>query len=237
MRKTTCLYLTMLLLGAVNSPAAPRSSCAGLIPDSIPPLYHESFDEAFAWGATNAQSVLGNYTLDESWTGYALQRSGTSVTPFYVPGVDATGHTNLSGSGTIRFWVKPTTWASATSTSVTQTKGTGPGAVAVLLELDAIGKGESANLWSLQISADGTALSLVAQSDSQPTLLLQSGINWQANQSHLITLNYGPTATALFIDGQPVTQGTGTLAVPPQIAALFVGSSLAGKSVAGGDFD
>ena len=91
----------LLLLALFSSPlspalAAPRSSCAGLIPDSIPPLYHESFDEAFAWGATNAQSVLGNYTLNESWSGYALQRSGAGVTPFYVPGVNATGRTNVN---------------------------------------------------------------------------------------------------------------------------------------------
>jgi hypothetical protein len=180
---------------------------------------------------TNAQVTVGNYTLVESWSGYALQRSGDSVTPFYVPAVDSV-QTNINCSqGTFRFWFKPY-WS-----SVTQTNGAGPGDVATLLELDAIGKGESANLWTLAISSDGNTLSLIAQSDDKPALLLQTEIIWQANQSHLITLDYSTKETALFVDGQLVAQGAGTVAVPPQLDALFVGSSLAGKSVAGGDFD
>jgi hypothetical protein len=203
----------------------------GLIPEVSWPLYRESFDEAFFYGMTNAQVTVGNYTFVESWSGLALQRSGDPVTPFFVPGVDAV-QTNLNcDKGTFRFWFKHY-WS-----SVTQTDGVGPGAVATLLELDAIGNKKSANVWSLQISPDGTMLSLIAQSDDSPTLLLQTEINWQANQSHLIALDYSTKETALFLDGQLVAQGAGTLAVPPQVAALFVGSSLAGKSVAGGDFD
>ena len=109
--------------------------------------------------------------------------------------------------------------------------------MATLLELDAIGKNQSANVFTLQVSADGTTLSLVALSDSNPSVLVQSEINWQTNQSHLIVLNYSQKETDLFIDGQLLQQGSGTVEVPPQVAALFVGSSLAGDSVAGGDFD
>jgi len=166
---------------------------------------------------TNAQVTVGKFVFDESWSGYALQRSGAAVTPFLVPAVDSTGHTNIScnnSAGTIRFWFEPTIWSSATQT------GTGPGSVATLLELDAIGKGESANVWSLQISADGTLLSLVAQSDNQPTLLLQTEISWLAHQSHLIALDYSPKETTLFLDGQIVAQGAGVQAVPPELAAL-----------------
>ena len=78
--------------------------------------------------------------------------------PFLVPGVDGKGHTNINdGQQTFRFWFKPY-WTSASLAS-----GAGPGVVATLLELDALGKNESANVWSLQISADGTTLSLLAQ--------------------------------------------------------------------------
>jgi len=44
-------------------------------------------------GATNAQVSVGNYTLVESWNGYALDRSGSSLVPFVVNGIDSTGHT------------------------------------------------------------------------------------------------------------------------------------------------
>jgi hypothetical protein len=231
---TFILVAAALLTFAASVSANPRSPLP-LMPEFAWPLFHETFDEVYdvySYAATNAQVTIGYYTLVESWSGYALQRSGDSVTPFYVPAADS-GQTNINCSqGTIRFWFEPTTWS-----SMTQTNGAGPGAVATLLELDAIGKNESANIWTLTINPAGTALSLVAQSDDNPALLLQTEISWQANQSHLIVLDYGPKETALFIDGQLVAQGAGTLAVPPQLAALFVGSSLTGKSVAGGDFD
>ena len=228
------LLLALLLCGSPlrHALAAPRPSWADLIPDFITPSYHESFDEAFYWGATNAQVVLDKYTLNESWSGYALQRSGAAVTPFYVPGVDSTGHTNINCSqGSVRFWLKPD-WS-----SLTQTNGKGPGAVATLLELDVIGKNQSANVWSLQVNADGTLLSLVSQSDGNPVLLLQTEISWAVQQSQMIALDYNPKATTLYLNGLLAAQGAGTTPVPPQNTALFVGSSLAGKSVAGGDFD
>ena len=217
---------------APHALAAPREPWwAGLLPESIPPLYHETFDEVYSQGMTNAQVTVGKYTYDESWSGFALQRSGDAVAPFVVPALDM-GHTNLAcEQGTIRFWFKPA-WSSATLNN-----GTGPGAVATLLELDAIGKQDSANAWSLQINPDGTTLSLVAQSDGQPALLLQTGISWPANQSHMIALEYSLKTTTLFVDGERVAQGAGVPAVPADMAALIVGSSLAGKAVAGGDFD
>jgi hypothetical protein len=228
------VVLAIHLLAPCKAQANPRSPLPQM-PEISWPLFHETFDEVYEmypYIATNAQVTVGNFTLVESWSGYALQRSGDSVTPFYVPAADL-GHTNVNCSqGTIRFWFEPTTWS-----SMTQTNGAGLGAVATLLELDAIGKNESANLWTLAVSSDGNTLSLVAQSDDIPALLLQTEISWQANQSHLIAMDYSPNETALFIDGQLVAQGAGTLSVPPQLAGLFVGSSLGGKSIAGGDFD
>ena len=228
------VVLTVYLLAPYKAQANPRQPLPQ-VPELVWPLYHETFDEVYdvySYAVTNGQVTLGNFTFNESWSGYALQRSGAAVTPFFVPAVDS-GQTNINcNQGTIRVWFVPTTWSSAT-----QTNGAGPGGVATLLELDAVGKKECANVWSLQISADGTALSLVAQSDDNPALLLQTDISWQANQSHLISLDYGLKETALLIDGQLVAQGAGTLSVPPQLAGLFVGSSLAGKSIAGGDFD
>ena len=215
-----------------NVAAAPREPWwARLIPEIIPPLCHETFDEVYSHGMTNAEVTLGSYTYSESWSGYALKRVGTTAMPFVVPALDA-GCTNFAGdAGTFRFWFKPD-WS-----SVSPDGGTGPGAVATLLELDAVGKSDSANAWALLINPEGTLLSLVAQNDSQPTLLLQTEISWAANQSHLIALEYNSEETTLYLDGQVVAQGAGVPAVPVDLAALIVGSSLTGRAVAGGDFD
>jgi hypothetical protein len=232
----TLLAGTVVVAGALLAQvqAAPRQSWGGLVPDFTTPIYGESFDEAYAASATNSQVALGQYVFDDSWSGYALRRCGSSVTPFVVPAIEpSTGQTNVSGTqGTIRFWFLPKTWVSASVAG-----GSGPGAISTLLELDAIAKNQSANVWSLQTSPDGTALSLVTQNDRNPTVLLQAPLAWQANQSHLIVFNYTQSKTELYLDGQLVEQGPGIPAVPPQVAYLFVGSSQAGSSVAGGDFD
>ena len=142
------VLLAVQLAVSRSTPAAPRPPLPP-IPEFASLLYHESFDALYSSGSTNAQVITDKFTYAESWSGYALQRAGDAVMPFMVPALDAKGHTNVSCSqGTIRFWFKPA-WSSAATG-----QGVGPGAVATLLALDVVGKGESANAWSLQVSVD-----------------------------------------------------------------------------------
>ena len=190
-----------------------------------PVLYSERYDEAYAAGATDAEVPLGNYTYDESWSGYALQRSST-ITPFLVPGVDANGQTNLGVSGAIRFWFKPS-WSS----------GTGPGVDVPLIEWTTMTYSQATVIWSLDVSADGTTLALLEPGSGGPIALLTNQINWQAGDSHLLTLDYGPGGTALFVDGELVAQGVGTPTVSLSAAQLSLGSTVTGALPAAGDFD
>src|SRR5207244_388440 len=112
---------------------------------------------------TNSQILVEGFRLVESWSGYALDRSttGGAITPFIIPGVDSSGHTNLvsDGIGALRLWLTP--YWSTTNGSV------GPGAYARVAELLAVGDEALVN-WSLQISPSGDALRLIAQSQSGP---------------------------------------------------------------------
>ena len=196
-------------------------------------IYSESFDETYYAGALDAVVTVDNLTLVESWSGYALKCSGSSVNPFIVPAVDSTGHTNITcnAAGAMQFWFKPN-WS-----SVSLANGTGPGVNAPLVEMSAVGKKQSVVVWSLQVSSDGTAIGLLGGGNGGPVVLLKTGISWQADESHLITLDYSPKGTALFIDGTPVAIGAGTLVIPPAVGAMSVGSTLSGTDTAGGDFD
>ena len=182
---------------------------------------------------TNAQlSITGYGELIESWSGYALQRSGRSVVPFIVPALDSKGRTNLAcDAGAIRFWFKPY-WS-----SVSLPGGKSPGKEARLLEFAVVGNKQTAVVWSLQVNADGSALHLVGQGDTEPVVLLKEEIDWRAGAWHLVTLNYGPKGTALFIDGELAAQGAGTVSVPSSVGALVVGSTLRGTEVAEGEFE
>ena len=165
--------------------------------------------------------------------GYALDRSGV-VTPLLVPGVGSTGHTNLASAagGHLRAWVTPY-WHS----SVSYQDGGGPGVDSPLFELDAVAGASRVPVWTLQASADGTALVLVAQTDSGPAQLLLAPIAWPANTAHLVQFNFGPQGSTLILDGQLAAQGPGTLSIPPPVARLVVGSTADGTCSFGGAVD
>jgi hypothetical protein len=221
--------LAGLFVCTLNALARPRDALPPM-PELAPILFHENFDYVCPDCVTNARVTIPNYgELVASWSWYALQRSGT-VTPFIISAVDSAGRPVVAcDTGALRFWLKPY-WSSAPD-------GTGPGKNARLVELVVAGGKQVATVWWLQVSPDGSALSLIGQTDTGPVELLKAGIDWQAGESHLVTLDYGPKGTALFIDGQLAAEGEGTLAVPPKVAALVWGSTLAGTETADGEMD
>jgi alpha-tubulin suppressor-like RCC1 family protein len=195
-----------------------------------PALYHESFDEEYYPGETNIQLVVSGWWLfNESWSGYALERSGDSVTPFIVPAQTPDGYTNISADmgGALRWWVNPL-WSSQS-----QTNGTGPGATATLLEFDAVSGGDAALIWSLQISADGDTVELVTPTGT----VLAFAISWQAGHSHCLVLDYSTDGTTLYLDGTLLLQGSGLASIPTSVGQLVIGSTLSGTNTAAADFE
>src|SRR5262249_19844148 len=152
----------------------------------------------------NAQIAFGPYLLLEGWSGFALDRTGNSATPFLVPGLDGNGGTNLAGSAAIQFFFIPH-WNSSSLAP-----GGGPEVYARLAELAAVSGGDAVVVWSLQVAPDGSSISLFAPGESGPAELLRANVAWQAETAHCLTLVYGES-TALFVDGQLVATGTGTL--------------------------
>ena len=221
------LALVFVAGSSLNALASPREPLPPL-PEFAPVLFHESFDQRYACGVTNAGWVLPDYgTLVESWSGYALQRASL-VTPFVVTGLDAAGRTNVATEGALRFWVKPY-WTSAPD-------GKGAGTEARLVELAVAGGRQAVAVWWLQVNSTGTVVSLMEQSDSGPVTLLKAEINWQAGQWHQIVLNYGEQ-TALAIDGEISAEGDGLVKVPPQVSALVWGSRLTGADSLEGELE
>jgi hypothetical protein len=159
--------ILLLMRDAAADPRAPLPPTP-----ELPALWHESFDEDYFLGATNAQLVISGFgLLDQSWSGYALERIGSTVVPFTIPALDSTGQTNVSSDtgGTLRFWFEPA-WASQSQA------GTGPETNAVLIEFDAASGGETAFAWSLEVSSNGNTLELLAQTGSGIEPLIQSQI-------------------------------------------------------------
>lgn len=202
-------------------------------PELAPLVFRADFDEPFWTRKVKPVALHPAYAdLVESWSGYALRRAGKGVTPFLVPALDELGRTNIStAAGAVRFWFQPE-WASASFA-----QGGGPGAEARLVELSVVGEKDALPVWSLDVSPDGTMVVLTGAGDDGPAVLLQAEINWPAGRWHLVTLNYGPKGTALFIDGELAAEGGGTLAVPASVGVLSIGSTLTGDAPVQGEFD
>jgi hypothetical protein len=127
--------LAVLFLGQ-SAWAAPRSPLPPY-PEAAP-LASESFDADYFAGWTNGDLFISGFgVLDESWSGYAMQRSGASVTPFIVPALNASGYTNITSDtgGALRWWVNPF-WSS----------GATNGEPLTLLEMDAASGAGSASM-------------------------------------------------------------------------------------------
>lgn len=201
------------------------------LPEMTTRLWQESFDAPyFALGTNRTETVNTSYgLLVSSWSGYALERAG-KVTPFVVAGMDGAGKVQVASEGAIRFWLTPY-WGSAAA------GGNGPGVNVRLLELVAVGEKEAVVAWSLQVSPKGNEIYLFGQSETGAVQLLSTEITWTANTPHGLALNYSPTGTVLFVDGELAASGTGTYPVPPGVAGLVVGSAVDGTDAAGGYVD
>jgi hypothetical protein len=224
LRLLIVVWAALVIGMPAGSRARPRSPLPP-IPEFAPLLFRESFDFAYSYRTTNAVVSVPNYgELIESWSGYALQRAGARVTPFIVPAVDSTGRTNFSATGgVLRWWLRPY-WSS----------GSGPGVDGRLIEVVAAGGRE---FLSLRVAPDGSVVYLVGQSDAGHGLLLKAPLAWETGQWHLVALDYGPKGTALFLDGELAAEGAGTLAAPPSVAQVVVGSTWAGTDTPGCEFD
>jgi hypothetical protein len=165
----------------------------------------------------------------ESWSGYALQRQGTAVTPWIVPMVVSNSFRVEPERGAIRFWYRPD-----------HTSGAGSGAVATLLELSVSNGKVSEVWWSLVVSPTGDEVHLVCQTENGPESCLRAAVNWKAGSWHMLTLGFTPTNSALYVDDQLAAVGPGLESVPPEVAPLtrlVIGSGLTGASPAQGQIE
>ena len=195
----------------------------------VPPMpekaavWQESFDEYYFSGETNFDILIDGFgLLDQSWSGYQLNRVGATVVPFTIPGLDSSGHTNVSSDGALRFWAQPA-WSSQSA------GGTGPETNAVLAELDASSGGDVARAWDLEISPDGGTLALVTPSGPGLAVVLETSISWQTNEAHCIALDFGTNGSELYVDGQPVALGSALPSVPPALAEIDLGQHRGGR--------
>jgi len=152
---------------------------------------------------------------------------------------ESDGNTNLTvDSGSVTFWFAPN-WSSVGDTN----GGFGPGEYGRLFEVGSYTDDSRYGWWSIFVDSGGTNLYFAAQTNdlsSSMTVYLSTPIDWTTNFFHFIALTYSPTNTALFLDGEFVTNGPGMTIYPgPEVLAngFYLGSSAGGTNQAHGLFN
>jgi hypothetical protein len=207
---------------------------------AIPPLperylNHWDFDNTNMLAPTWTNTFHENIGLADSWSEYALSMEGNQPALFAIPGIDATGHTNITPlAGSIRFWFKPSWTSGAIGNAGQKFDGR-------LFEAASWTANQSISWCSLQFGANGESISFVAQSGDDQVELFRTPIQWQADQWHQVALIYAPQGTWLVLDGQFIAQGT-TAALTPLasnrgVFGICIGSAASGRNLAQGQFE
>ncbi len=183
--------------------------------------------------ATNNLLFVTNTTGRGGW----LLLDTTNESPAYVVynTVEDDGTTNLlCSSGTISMWFSPD-W------SDTNSGGTGPGSWGRLLEAGTYTTNASVGWFSLYLSPDGSTIYFGGQTNNgNGSNYLSAPVSLTNNAWYNLVLTYGPTNSALYLNGLPLTNGSGVAWYPgPDVLTngFSIGSSAAdGLSQARGMF-
>jgi hypothetical protein len=150
--------------------------------------------------------------------------------------VEANGSANINcQKGTVRFWFKPA-WNSGSR------GGTTPGR---LLEMGS--SSGTTGWWTLEVNNAGDQVAFKTRNDGSGTVntLLTNNLTpgeWPSNQWRQIALTYSPTASALYVDGAPLTPSGGGVSNYPNATTrgaygFSIGSNQAGDEQAKGQFE
>ena len=196
-----------------------------------------SFGNTNTWlsDLTNAPVSFTNLDVSKLGNGNALLLDRTNAAWLKYNVFESDGATNLTvNNGTVMFWFAPA-W------SGTNQGGTGPGQWGRLIEVGSYTTNAVYGWWSLYLDPDGANIYFSAQTNSgSGATYLSAPITWTNEYWHCIVLTYAATNTALYLDGQLATNGSGMTFWPGSDVlsnGFYIGSDSSGTFQARGIFD
>lgn len=231
--KVSVSSVVCFLLTAFSLQAAPRPAWPPWPENTLSAYRFNDID----WHPPLRPPAIGfeNAFVQESWSDYALIRDGLAITPVAVPSIDSTGQSTFApGTGAVRFWFSPN-WTSV------RAGGAGPGYYARLLELVDLSGGTSQVRWSLYVGEKGDTLYFSGPAaNTKVRDFLKVRTRFVAGEWNLITLNYSPEGSQLWLGDQLVARGGGAPAPTSwqeSSLGLIIGSDLAVTDPANGLFE
>jgi hypothetical protein len=207
---------------------------------SYRPLDSWSFYDFTNWTSDTHHAPVSftNLAYSNLGNGSSLVLDGTNPAWLQYKMYETNGTTNLTvNAGTVMFWFAPGSWSS------TNSGGTGPKEYGRLFEVGGYTANSSFGWWSIYVDNMGSNIYFSAQTNnlsSTFTTYISYPFSWTTNYFHHVALTYSTTNTALYLDGNQVTNGPPMTVYPgPNALAngLFIGSDSNGVYQAHGMFD
>ena len=168
--------------------------------------YFEFNNSSWLNGRQYAPLEAANLELVPGWSSNAVSLDSASPAVLRYRDIEADGHTNfLAHRGSLRLWFKPN-WSSMSW------GGSGPGDVPVLFASGTLNA--TSSWWGLSLDSTGSRLSFAGQTNGTGVEFLYCSVALQEGQWHEIVLTYGPTNSALFLNGAMLATGSGVLNWP-----------------------
>ena len=202
------------------------------------PLDSWSFSDTNNWTSDLGYAPVSFTNLSASYLGNfdTLMLDSTNPAWLQFNVIENDGTTNLTVDvGSVIFWFAPD-W------SGTNEGGTGPGEWGRLLEAGSYTPDSSYGWWSIYVDDGGNYIYFSAQTNDGSGITctyLSAPIDWTTNYWHFIALTYSATNTALYLDGELMTNGPPLTVFPgPDVLAngFYIGSDSNGVLQARGMF-
>ncbi|HEX3855744.1 MAG TPA: LamG domain-containing protein [Verrucomicrobiae bacterium] len=214
-----------------------RYAAGQTLPVTQYPLDSWSFYDTNAWTTDIGYAPVSFTNLNFSFAGDygSLVVDSTNAAWLQYNVIENDGTTNLTvNQGSVTLWFAPS-WGS------TNAGGIGSGVWGELVDAGQWTSNATYGWWSLYTDPAGTNLYFSAQNNGGTQAnYLSAPIAWTAGQWHFIALTYSSTNTALYLDGQLATNGTG-MTIWPSSGVLangfYIGSDTNGLTQAHGKFD
>ena len=170
------------------------------------PLNSWSFRDSTGWTNDNGYAPVSFTNLNYSYLGNGSSLVVDTNLPAWLQYnvFENDGTTNLTvDSGTVMFWFAPS-WSS------TNAGGGGAGEYGRLFEVGNYTADSSYGWWSILMDDGGNNIYFAAQTNdlsSSITTYFSVPISWTTNYFHFVAVTYSPTNTALYLDGEFMTNG------------------------------
>ncbi len=148
--------------------------------------------------------ILGEAPQVAGWKGYGIRLSSQGVNSFRYQDVELSGAPNINvRRGSVRFWFQPD-WDS----------GNGPDGVIPIIEMGRSSADQRHGWWSLHLHEKGKRIRLQMQGRGRTYTGFDEALEWNAGEWHHITVTFSIRGSALWIDGQEIASGIGTIEFP-----------------------